>query len=472
VRRQIHDAILFVRILCDMAMVSLGWIVSYFIRFSGAIPVPRGIPEFEMYAKLLPFIWIIWLLAFYGGGFYRRTGRHRSAFIEALDIVQSSLMATALFIAFTYVYEEYRYSRGMLFIFAALHPWLIITGRSLIRKSLRRRRRLNQLRRILLIGEGENLQKAVGLIDDDDLRFNVIEAVFLIEKTETFPKDQLYCKEKNLKIYPIPTDMTAFLSQHRIDVAILALSHRNYWFLDKYLDRIADQVPEIKIVPDLLRFTRFAADIEVIEGTPMILINESPMVGIRALFKRLIDIFGALLALVILGPLMGLIALLVKSTSEGPIFYRQERMGLDGKTFEMLKFRSINIHAEKTTGAVWATAHDHRTTPLGKWLRRTSLDELPQFLNVLRGEMSLVGPRPERPIFVEQFRTKVPGYYLRHKTKAGITGWAQVNGWRGNTSIEKRIECDLYYIQNWSLRFDIKILILTIFKGFVNKNAY
>lgn len=460
------------RILCDMTMVSLGWTLSYWIRFSGAIPIPRGIPEFEMYAKLLPFIWIIWLLAFYGAGFYRRSGRHRSAFMEALDIIQSSLLATALFMAFTYVYEEYRYSRGMLAIFATLHPWLIILGRSLIRKNIRRRRRLNNPRRILLIGEGENIQKATTLIDDDNLRFNAIEAVFLLDNAETYTKDQAYCHEMGLKIFPIPSDMKLFLSQHKIDVAVLAMSHRSYWFLDRYLDAIADQVPEIKIVPDLLRFTRFAADIEVVDGTPMILINESPMVGTMALAKRLMDIGGAVAALVLLGPLMFLIAVLVKLTSAGPVFYRQERMGLDGKTFEMLKFRSMGAQAEKATGAVWATPNDQRVTPLGKWLRRTSLDELPQFINVLKGDMSLVGPRPERPVFVEQFRTRVPGYYLRHKTKAGITGWAQVNGWRGNTSIEKRIECDLYYIQNWTLGFDLKILLLTIFKGFINKNAY
>jgi Undecaprenyl-phosphate glucose phosphotransferase len=455
-----------------MAMVTLGWIVAYFFRFSGAIPVPRGVPEFELYAKLLPFIWIIWLLAFYTGGFYRRTGRHRSAFMEALDVLQSSLFATALFIAFTYLYEEYRYSRGMMVIFVALHPWLIMTGRSLVRKVLRRNRAQSAPRRVLMIGEGENLYRATELVQEDDLYQNNVAGVILIEPSETLQKDREFCAKKNLKTYPIPSDMIRFLSAEKFDSAILAIPHKSYWFLDRYLEEIADQVPEIKIIPDLLRFTRFAADFELIQGTPMILINESPMVGIRALIKRLIDLGGALVALLLLSPLMAMIALAVKITSPGPVFYRQERMGLDGKTFEILKFRSMLWNAEKSTGAVWATQNDQRTTGLGKWLRRTSLDELPQFINVLLGDMSLVGPRPERPIFVEQFRTKVPGYYLRHKTKAGITGWAQVNGWRGNTSIEKRIECDLYYIQNWSLRFDIKILILTVIKGFINKNAY
>lgn len=471
-RRQVKDTLLFIRLICDLTMLCLAWIIAYFFRFSGAIPIPRGTPEFEMYAKLLPFICIIWMIGFYAGGFYRRTGRHRSAFLEALDILQSCLFATVLFIAFTYVYEEYRYSRGMLAIFAAIHPWMIIFGRSMVRKSLRRFRKQSPPRRILIIGEGENLYRAIELVEQDDLYLNHIQAVIIIEPADTLQKDRDYCLKKNLQWYSIPLEIDQFVADQKIDSVILAIPHKSYWFLDKYLEKIADQVPEIKIIPDLLRFTRFAADFEVIGGIPMILINESPMVGIRSLIKRLIDLVGAVSALFVLSPLMAVIAVIVKISSPGTIFYRQERMGLDGKTFEMLKFRSMPVNVEHATGAVWATADDQRATSIGKWLRKTSLDELPQFINVVKGEMSLVGPRPERPVFVDQFRKNVPGYYLRHKTKAGITGWAQVNGWRGNTSIEKRIEFDLYYIQNWSLRFDFKVLILTVFKGFVNKNAY
>jgi exopolysaccharide biosynthesis polyprenyl glycosylphosphotransferase len=169
---------------------------------------------------------------------------------------------------------------------------------------------------------------------------------------------------------------------------------------------------------------------------------------------------------------MLLVASMVKLTSPGPVLYRQERMGLDGQIFEALKFRSMRVDAESQTGAVWATEDDDRRTPIGALLRKTSLDELPQLFNVLRGEMSLVGPRPERPVFIEQFKSRIPDYMLRHKVKAGITGWAQINGWRGNTSLERRIECDLHYIEHWSLWLDIKILLLTPFKGFIDPNAY
>src|SRR5438093_1028108 len=202
-------------------------------------------------------------------------------------------------------------------------------------------------------------------------------------------------------------------------------------------------------------------------------LRESRLYGWNRVVKRVFDLVFGALALAVAAPLMLAIAVALKLTSSGAVLYRQERMGVDGRRFRMLKFRTMQVNAEAATGPVWARADDPRRTPLGVFLRRTSLDELPQLFNVLRGEMSLVGPRPERPSFVEEFRRRVPGYMLRHKMKAGITGWAQINGWRGNTSIEKRIEHDLYYIERWSLAFDLKILLQTLWYGFrVNRNAH
>jgi exopolysaccharide biosynthesis polyprenyl glycosylphosphotransferase len=194
--------------------------------------------------------------------------------------------------------------------------------------------------------------------------------------------------------------------------------------------------------------------------------------GWGAIAKRVTDALVSVILIVVLSPLLLLIAVLVKLTSPGPILYSQERMGLDGRSFAMLKFRSMKADAERHSGAVWADVKDDRRTKLGTFLRKTSLDELPQLWNVLYGDMSLVGPRPERPIFVNKFRKEIPHYMLRHKVRAGITGWAQVNGWRGNTSLESRIECDLFYIKNWSYILDLKILTMTVWKGFINKNAY
>ncbi|MDX1440586.1 MAG: exopolysaccharide biosynthesis polyprenyl glycosylphosphotransferase, partial [Rubricoccaceae bacterium] len=227
------------------------------------------------------------------------------------------------------------------------------------------------------------------------------------------------------------------------------------------------------LVPDLFQLDLLLnSRVSDVDGLPVIhLLDEAPF-DIRQVVKRSLDIGFSSLALLLLSPLLLVIAVAVKLSSRGPVFYKQERMGLNGHTFMMLKFRSMPVGAEARTGAVWAQENEDRATRVGSFLRKTSLDELPQFINVLKGDMSVVGPRPERPVLIEGFRHEIPGYMLRHKMKAGITGWAQVNGWRGNTSLEKRIQYDLYYIQNWSLWLDLKIMVLTVFRGFVHENAY
>lgn len=471
--RKTQDALLVLRILSDMVMVSVAWVLAFNLRFSGILPIPKGIPATVLYYKLIPFLWVIWFVALAASGFYRRTGRHRSAFVEALDILQSCALATIAFIAFTYVYEEYRYSRVVMVIFAGLHPWLVIGGRSLIRKALRRYRRLSPARRTLLIGSGDCLGMATSLVQEaSDLSRDEILGAVLVGDPASISIAEAFCLKKGLKIVPRPAEWVDFFSKNPCESVLIALPHRATEFLETDLERIADQVPDVKFVPDLTRFTRFAAGVDLVGGVPVVSIHDSPLSGMGSVLKRLLDLLGAVVGIALFGPLMLIIALIIKLTSPGPVLYRQERMGLDGKTFFALKFRSMPVDAEAATGAIWASSGDGRATPFGRFLRRSSMDETPQFFNILRGDMSLVGPRPERPVFVEQFRRNIPGYYLRHKTKAGLTGWAQVNGWRGNTSIEKRIECDLFYIQNWSLSFDLKIIVLTIFKGFINKNAY
>jgi len=228
---------------------------------------------------------------------------------------------------------------------------------------------------------------------------------------------------------------------------------------------------DLHVVPDLLQFIALRARLEDIDGVPIISLNDVPLRGFNSLLKRTIDIAISSAALTFLGVPLLVIAALIRRTSSGPVFYKQERMGLDGKAFQVYKFRSMFEGAEDETGPVWARDNDPRCTPVGRILRRFDLDELPQLWNVFRGDMSIVGPRPERPYFVEQFKHRIPQYMLRHKVKSGITGWAQVNGWRGNTSLEKRIEYDLYYIENWSVSLDIKIMWLTLLRG-IQKHAY
>jgi exopolysaccharide biosynthesis polyprenyl glycosylphosphotransferase len=266
-------------------------------------------------------------------------------------------------------------------------------------------------------------------------------------------------------------EVRSVLDQQQVDVVFVALPHGEYGRLGAILREIGDDPVTIHLVPDVYGLATLRGGIEEFEGVPLIHLRESPLHGWNLVLKRGTDLLVASVALIVAAPLMAALALAIRATSPGPALLRQERMGLDGRRFTMLKFRTMRQDAETESGPVWAIENDPRRTPLGAFLRRWSLDELPQLLNVVRGQMSLVGPRPERPVFVEEFRRRFPGYMLRHKVKAGVTGWAQINGWRGNTSLEKRLEYDLYYIERWSLAFDLRILVQTLWRAF-GKNAY
>lgn len=263
-----------------------------------------------------------------------------------------------------------------------------------------------------------------------------------------------------------------YVERHGIDQVWIALPMREESAIASALNQLQHSTADIKFVPDLFGMHLLNHSVEQVAGLPVINLQQTPLQGPARLVKGVEDrVLAALILLAIL-PLMLFIAAAVKLSSPGPVFYRQERMSWNNKIFWMLKFRSMPVDAEQGTGAVWAKAGENRATRIGAFLRKTSLDELPQFINVLKGDMSIVGPRPERPVFVHKFKQEIPAYMKKHMVKAGITGWAQVNGWRGSTDLCKRIECDLFYIENWSLWFDIKIVALTLFKGFVHKHAY
>jgi len=242
--------------------------------------------------------------------------------------------------------------------------------------------------------------------------------------------------------------------------------------IDQLLTEFDAEVVRVRPLPNLYRYAHVKSNFESFGDLPTLSLNEPAMVGWRGAMKRASDLAVAGLLLILLSPLLATIALIIRLTSKGPALFLQTRMGVDGRTFRLVKFRTMHRDAERETGPIWARNHDPRCTRFGSFLRWTSLDELPQLWNVLRGEMSLVGPRPERPVFVDQFTHQYPTYMLRHSVKGGMTGWAQVNGWRGNTSLTTRLEHDLYYVQNWSFSFDLKILWRTLAGGFLNKNAY
>jgi Undecaprenyl-phosphate glucose phosphotransferase len=267
-------------------------------------------------------------------------------------------------------------------------------------------------------------------------------------------------------------DLPRLVHEHGISQVFIALPFQRFPEARRVYDVLTEAIVEVRLILDAPSFAPLSLGTTKLDGLTVVGLRENPHHGLNIAVKRTMDVSLSLLALVLLSPVFAFLALLVKLTSRGPVFYSQERCGLNNARFRMIKFRTMRVGAEQHTGAVWASANDDRTTPLGRWLRRLSLDELPQLFNVLRGDMSLVGPRPERPVFIERFRKTIPNYMSRHMVKAGMTGWAQVQGWRGNTSLRQRVRHDLYYITHWNPWFDLRILWLTIFRGFFHRNAY
>jgi len=371
---------------------------------------------------------------------------------EIYTLIRAHVAVLILFTALTFFITEYRFSRGVILIFGGLVLWGGWAYRVASRKLLRELNRKGIYSiKLVAVGEGRELD-------------------FVLQQLGRYP-------EIGIEITRVvgPDDYVRaieLIRSIRPATVLIALPQARSALQEALVTEFRDESIDLQVIPDYSRFIALGAAVESFGGVPLIVLNDSPLYGYRAWLKRLMDFTLSAVGLLILSPFLGLIALAVRLSSRGPVLYRQERMGLDGRTFGMLKFRSMKVDAEDRTGAVWAVKNDNRRTVIGTFLRSTSLDELPQLWNVLTGDMSLVGPRPERPVFVDKFRNEIPNYMLRHRVKTGITGWAQVNGWRGDTSLEKRIECDIYYIRNWSLWLDIKILFLTVFKGFVNPNAY
>ena len=449
----------------DLLLIGACWLIAYFVRFYVAGPplVTPEIPPLRDYLLQLVPILGVWGLAFHGFGLYRprRLGSHLA---EWVDVAKASTLGVLVLIAImTFAFRGYEYSRIVILYFWALSILTMSFWRATFREGLRfaRRRGLNLRRAIVVGGAGPAAEILAALRRRPDVGVQVLGVVG--------DKDQ---SGTSVPWLGRVEELRAVLDRQDVDIVFVALPHAEYGRLGAILGEIGDDPVTIHLVPDVYALSSLRGGVEEFEGVPLIHLRESPLYGWNQVLKRALDLVGGGLAFLVAAPLMVLIALAVRWSSPGPVLLRQERMGLDGRRFAMLKFRTMRPDAEAATGPVWARQDDPRRTRLGALLRRWSLDELPQFLNVLRGEMSLVGPRPERPVFVEEFRRQIPGYMLRHKVKAGMTGWAQVNGWRGSTSLEKRIEYDLYYIERWSLAFDLKILVQTLWRGFFGRNAY
>ncbi len=452
--------------LIDGFVIGLVWVLSYALRFYvPLIPVTKGFPAFETYIALAPLIMVLWMIVFSSFGAYR-SGRMLRRTHEAHLILKAHFAALLIFIALTYLFSEYKYSRGVIVYFGIVGAFALVVFRLTLRNFLRSLRKKGyNLRYAIAVGEGAALEHVMYRMNKFPELGIRVKGVIASPQSET--KDVL-----GIPVVGKFGDLKKIISETEVDQILISLPRNQYHELDEVLRILKDETVEVQLIPDIHEFITLGCEIEEFEGLPIVNLNNSPLNGWSVILKRFTDIILSGIALITISPILLFISILIKLTSRGPIFYSQVRMGLDGRTFKMYKFRSMRVDAEQESGAVWAAKSDGRKTKFGSFLRATSLDELPQFWNVFRGEMSLVGPRPERPVFVEKFRSEVPHYMLRHKVKAGITGWAQVNGWRGNTSLDRRIEFDLYYIRNWSYLFDLRILFATLWKGFIDKNAY
>lgn len=448
---------------------------AWYLRFGSGLFPAVDQPEFSRYLVLLPFIVVLWPIVFYFHGLYQAQ-RGRSRVEEGINLVIAVILATLLLSFAVFMarppakpgvpYAIFGYSRLFMAMLAGLNVVLAVSVRNAIRAVLRHLRLSgHNLQRILVVGAGAlGKEVAQKLLDHRELGFKVVG--FLDDDP-----GKAKLNYEGVKVLGTLDTVEETLTREQIDQVFVALPVDAHRKTLRVLRAVARECVEVRLVPDILQYATLQAKLEDLDGTPVINLSQVPLQGWATLIKRVLDLAVAVLALVALLPLFPIVALAIWLEDKGPIFYRQERMGLDGRSFQILKLRSMRVGAESSTGPVWAIKDDPRRTRVGAFLRRWSIDELPQLWNVFKGNMSIVGPRPERPAFVQEFKEKLPQYMLRHRVKSGITGWAQVHGWRGNTSIKKRLQYDLYYIENWSLKLDLKILWMTLRHG-LRLNAY
>lgn len=449
--------------LCDVLTVGAAWVGAYYLRFSGLFPVTKDQPPFEWCLRDLPVVMALaalgfWLTSNYEIHRLRRLREELWAVLKGVPLLILLITGAAFFLQDDYV------SRGAMALFAGLAIVSVLFTRRLTWWAVHQlRRRGYNPSFTVIVGTGRTARKTAAALRG---------ATWMGFRNVGFVEDNPTRWTSDLDVLGTVTDLPGLIDKYRIDHVFICLPMNRFHESRRVFDVLSQKVVDVRLVADVPNLAGVSLTTTFFEGMPIVGLRESPHYGVNIVVKRIMDVVLAALALVVLSPLLLLIALAVKLTSKGPVFYRQERCGLNGEAFNMLKFRSMRTDAEAATGPVWAAKGDDRTTKLGKFLRKTSLDELPQFINVLKGDMSLVGPRPERPVFIEKFRKTIPNYMARHAVKCGITGWAQVNGWRGNTSLRKRIQYDLYYIVHWNPWFDLKIMWMTLWNGLIHRNAY
>lgn len=457
-------------IVIDAIIVVVSYLLAWVIRFpllQGAL----GLPFRDYCYMLIPLVPYT-LFVYFAFNLYT-SKRVKGRRLEAGHVAQANIVVLITILVCLQIFNKEleiyakEFSRLLLFFFAAINTAGGIFVRNVIRYVLWKMRRSGyNLKHILLVGYSRAAEEYVdrikgnpqwgyevcGILDD-----NVAKGV----------------EYRGIKVIGVCDDLAYILPANELDEIAITLGLNEYSKLEHIVAECEKSGVHTKFIPDYNNIIPTKPYTEDLMGLPVINIRHVPLSNtFNATIKRIVDIGGSIFAIILFSPVMLLTALIIKVTSPGPLIYKQERVGLHNQTFQMYKFRSMEVQDPSKEKKGWTVKNDPRVTPFGKLIRRTSIDELPQLFNILKGDMSLVGPRPERPFFVEKFREEIPRYMVKHQVRPGLTGWAQINGYRGDTSIRKRIEHDLYYIENWTLGLDFKIIFLTFFKGFINKNAY
>lgn len=454
-------------VVIDALVICFSYISSWYLRFkSGIFELDPWYLSLQEYMRLLVFIVPGYLLLYFAFQLYapkRVQGRR----LEAWLIIEANAIGLLAFIFVLYLTKQPDFSRTMIFIFFVVNVVVETIVRNLIRETLRNMRKngYNQ-KHIILVGYSRAAEQYIDRIAANPEWGYTIRGIL----ADNIQRGTEY---RGIRVLGRTENLSVILPENKLDEIVITLGLAEYHKLEHIVSMCEKSGVHTKFIPDYNNIIPTKPYTEDILGMPVINIRRVPLNNVlNAFIKRCVDLFGAVVALILFSPVMAVTALIIKVTSPGPLIYKQERIGLQNKPFYMYKFRSMIVQDREKEKKGWTTQNDPRVTPIGKIIRKTSIDELPQLINVLKGDMSLVGPRPERPQFVEKFKEEIPRYMVKHQVRPGLTGWAQVNGYRGDTSIKKRIEHDLYYIENWTLGFDFKILFLTFFKGFVNKNAY
>ncbi len=453
----------------DAVVVAASYMLAWYLKF--ASPFSNSDPSvgalsmgtyFEMLIVIVPGC----LMLYYAFNLYtaKRATVHK---YEILNIFQANTVGLIILMAGWYMVSQIHFSRLMMGYFYVLNIIFTTLGRSLIRILLQYfREKGYNLKYILLVGYSRAAEEYINRINGNPQWGYVVRGIL----DDSVPSGTLY---KGVKVLGRIGNLSYILPQSKLDEIAITLSLKDYDHLEQIVDMCEKSGVHTKFIPDYNSLFPSRPYTEDLMGLPVINIRHVPLSNtLNWIAKRIVDVITALAGLVVSSPVMLAAAIAVGCTSRGPVIFKQERIGLHNKPFRMYKFRTMEVQKPSREAQGWTTKDDPRVTRVGRFLRRTSIDELPQLFNILMGDMSVVGPRPERPQFVEKFKEEIPRYMVKHQVRPGLTGWAQINGYRGDTSIKRRIEYDIFYIENWTMSFDIKIMFLTIFKGFINKNAY